>query len=284
MLMHSNASAAINDELSKMLYDIPAAPGMVMERKKESIEGMVGRDIKTHVALFAFRNQKGINIPPSKIIEFYDNHFESKGFNKSGDSEELSSRYNAPSLVTKGKAYVWSQGHISYHVPEKGDFIAFWVEQRRSTDMRDSEDTIAKINNLFSNVSNKLGYKYSVPQNIWVGDIGKYIANECFVDRVISLIQHQKSEEGFMGDDGTYMFYFVVFPDHKYALQWRDKTIEDVKKRRPHPNYHEDGGLGLSPVVIDNIVVEYIGDVHDISNSALKEELTHALELLSLQY
>jgi hypothetical protein len=279
-LIVSKTSAAINEELSKMLYDIPAMPGMVAERWEEYAECKLGSGIKEHTSLIVFRNTSDINIPASKIIEFYDRHFESKGFIKWGNSEDLSGRYQGPSLVTKGKAYVWSQGHVTYHVPEKGDFIVFWIHQSRSTETTDSEDTIAKLIDAFSSVSNKFGYKFEVGRDYFTSDITEYLKNECFVERIFCFVKYKETKRSCVGDDGNYSFHLLVFPEHKYALQWKNTILENVKKSEPVFNYYEHRGLGFAPIVIDNIVVNYSGDIFDESNPALREELIQALGCL----
>ncbi len=283
LLTSAFCSAEINTELSKMLYAIPAAPGMQMDRNEDSFKAPISSEIEETVKQIVFRNKEETDVPALSIIAFYDSYLIPKGFKKWGKADSLSSRYQAPSLVTKGNAYIWSQGQISYHVPQSGNFIVFWIEQRREFRVGDSAATIEKLEGIFSKVSNQSKFEYITPESIEVSDWDDYIENECFVDRVITTIKYGEPTPGCVGDDGAYMFYFSVFPTHAHAVQWRNRIIDEIKQKIPTPNYLKDG-LALPPTVIDNIVVEYKGKGWDIANVKLKEQLNGALDLLANQY
>ncbi len=275
-----------------MIYDIPLASGMEFERRKEGIRLPSGNNTKilndsesreNIVYQIACRSKKGTRVPARELVRFYDQHFTALGFRKWGDEDALSGRYQAPSLVTKGEARVWTRGHISYHIPEGGDFIVFWIEQTREPDVLKSSEKIGKLRNAFSHAAKDSGFTYEMPENSEISDWDEYVINECFVHRFISYIDYKEEDVFSMGDDGNFRFYFTVFPTKDHAVQWRDRILQNIADRSPYPNYLRDG-LALAPTVVDNIVVEYKGDTMDVQNPALKLSLVEALKRISEEY
>lgn len=277
------AAAEVNTELSRMLYQIPTPPGMEMERLGDSFSVRSGPDREQNIRQVVLRSKGDQKISALEILEFFDSYFIPKGFNRWGQEEELSGRYQPPSVVTKGNAYIWSQGSIGYHIPQDGNFIVFLVHQTRIYNVRGSEELISKIQNVFKEVSDQLNYKYAVHEQNAVSDWQRYVINECYVTRAASYIEYQEPERGSFGDNGNYRFYFLVFPTREHAIQWRDFELEEIQRRSPYPNYLVDG-LGMPPIVISNILVKYAGEARDAPNAELRDKLTDSLSLVAKEF
>ncbi|MCK5014917.1 MAG: hypothetical protein KAS66_13985 [Candidatus Omnitrophica bacterium] len=273
--------AEINKELSKFIYEIPVMEGMEEYGTSEGRRLRYGEDghFEYAVSTVVFRSKEGINLSATKIMDYYQNHFVSLGFRQWPNLKApLTGRFNSPDLVTKGKAHIRSQGHISFWIPEQGNSITFWIEQRRDFDFRDSLPVLEKIEKSFSIVSNEYSFSFKTSKG-HVSDWPDYLLNECFVERIIAKVVYQKSEGGDLGDDGSYRFYFSIFPTNAHAEQWQKRIIEKVREINPHPNYFKDG-LAFIPFVIDNVAIEYKGEMYDKESIKFRDDLLKELKTI----
>ncbi|MCH7556942.1 MAG: hypothetical protein IIB56_05725 [Planctomycetes bacterium] len=269
----------INEELSRFIYALPVMEGMELVGTPENQKIQSGANIEIAIVIKVLNSKKGENISAEKISKYYYDHFVSLQFRPWQDATTLTGRYQSPDLVTKGSAYIRSQGHIRYWIPKEGNTVTFCLYQRRDFDIRQSQETIDKISKAFEAAAKEFGYIVWVPPNIMVSDWPQYLENECFVDRIHTFVRYKETNRGRgdRGDDGSYMFYFSVFPTARHAEQWRGKIVEEVEKVQRYPNWFKDG-LGLSPVVIKNIVIEYKGRGGDQSAPAFRKRLMEELD------
>jgi len=268
------AFGRINEELSQFLYEIPILEGMeggIVEQQRFPY----GKDGSFEYTIYQkiLRNKEGMNVSAETIFDFYKKHFLSKGFNAwSADLNFRGNRFQAPDLVTKGDAYIRSQGHISIYIPREGNFVSFWIDQRRDFDYQNSQALIDTLAEKMSSVSNSFGFEFMIHENMKVSDWPNYTANECFVERVISGIQYAQPERGSFSDDGSYRFYFSIFPTNEHARQWLNHLMSDNESAHASSRC-----LGFKPMTVGNIVIEYKGDMHDIPNADLKDALVESL-------
>jgi hypothetical protein len=269
-----------NEELSHFIYALPIMEGMELVGSPEQEKMKISNDIEIAIITKVLNRNKGQNISAEKIGKFYYDHFVSLNFKPWQKENVLSGRYLSPRLVTQGEAHIGSEGHVSFWIPKDGNSVTFYLYQRRTFNIRQSQSTIDRITSAFKSAAGEFGYSIVQPQSIMVSDWPIYLENECFVDRIIFSVN--KGE--ISGDRGTsrgtnesYMFYLCIFPTVRHAEQWQNKTVEDVKKSSNYPNWFEDG-LGISPIVIKNIVVEYRGKGGDKADVAFRKMLLEELE------
>jgi hypothetical protein len=102
------------ERLSHFIYLLPVMEGMEVQGRTEQEKYNINDDIEIAITTKVFHSKKGQSISAKDISKFYKNHFTSLDFKPWQDALCLSGTYNAPSIVTKGNAYIWSQGHIIY--------------------------------------------------------------------------------------------------------------------------------------------------------------------------
>ncbi|OHB75985.1 MAG: hypothetical protein A2Z25_14930 [Planctomycetes bacterium RBG_16_55_9] len=267
-----------NEELSRFIYMLPVMEGMELIGKPENHKVKISDFIEIAIVMKVLNSKEGKDISAEKISKYYYEHFTSLRFNPWQDEAALTGRYQAPRLITKGSAYIWSQGHIRFWIPKEGNAITFCLYQRRDFDVRQSQETIDKISRAFETAAKKLGYEFQMSRNNMGSDWPMYLENECFVDSIVIRVKYKETEGGKVerDDDGYYRFYLSVFPTTQHAEQWRHKTIIEVEKVHRYPNWFEDG-LGLSPMVVKNMVIEYKGEVRDQSDPVLRKQLIEEL-------
>lgn len=270
LLPFTLALGRINEDLSRFIYKIPIIEGMegkIVEQQRLPF----GKDgsFEYTIHLKTLRSKEGVTIPAETIFDFYKEHFLSKGFNAWSDDLNFGgNRFQAPNLVTKGDAYIRSQGHISLYIPEEGNFASFWIDQRRDFDYRNSQELIDMLTNRMRSASDSLGFEFRVFENMQISDWPEYTANECFVKRVFVGIQYAQAERGSFSDDGRYTFFFTIFPTKNHAEQWRNHLMgENESKHIASEN------LGFKPMTVGSIVIEYRSSWHDIPNLELKNSL-----------
>jgi len=280
LLPFTLAFGRINEDLSRFLYEIPILEGMeggIVEQQRLPY----GKNGNFEYTIFQkiLRNKEGISVSAETIFDFYKKHLLSKGFNAwSADLNFSGNRFQAPDLVTKGDAYIRSQGHISIYIPREGNFVSFWIDQRRDFDYRNSQTLIDTLTDKMGSVSDSFGFKFMVHENMEVSDWPEYTANECFVERVISGIQYAQPERGRFSDDGSYRFYFSIFPTDGHAEQWLNHLMSDNESE-----HFASRSLGFKPMTVGNIVIEYKGNMHDIPNVDLKGALVEILTELGVR-
>ena len=203
-------------------------------------------------------------------------------------------------------AYIRSEGHISYWIPREGNFISFWIEQRRNFDLRNSEKQLAAISKTFREVSASLGISpvvkahqgeavvhplpmgrtniaittrtpvdSTVSQSRTISNPIGHLINECFVAGVTFSIQYATPQGGCVGDDGMYRFLFSIFPTERHAKQWLNRIEQSTR-----PSSHPPVGLGFAPMHIENVVIEYQRYIYDAPNAPLRDKLVKSLEKL----
>ena len=271
-------SGEINTDLSHFIYAIPVMEGTEWIGTPEEQKWTVGKGIEGAVVIKVLSSKKGVNLSAEQISKYYRDHFVSRKFRPWPKESVLSGTYNAPDLVTKGNAYIRSQGHIQVWIPPDGNSITFCLYQRREFDVRECQGTIDKISKAFEAAAQEFGYTARMPANVTSSDWPEYLENECFVDRTFLSVRYKETDvTSERGDDGSFRFYLSVFPTAAHAGQWRDKIVEQVAKRKPYPNWFQDG-LGFSPTVVENIVVEYKGESRDRSDPAFRKRLVEELK------
>lgn len=274
LLPFTLAFGRINEDLSQFLYEIPILEGMegrIVEQQRLPY----GKDASFEYTIYlkTLRSKEGVTVSAETIFDFYKEHFLSKGFNAWSDELNLrGNRFQAPDLVTKGDAYIRSQGHISLYISKEGDFASLWIAQRRDFDYRNSQELIDMLKNGMSSASDSFGFEFRIFENMQVSDWPRYTANECFVKRVFVGIQYAPSGGGSFSDDGRYDFYFSIFPTPEHAAQWREHLIAKRKSR-----HISSRNLGFEPMTVGNIVIEYRSSWHDIPNLELKNSLVENL-------
>jgi hypothetical protein len=272
-----------NKDLSRFIYALPVMEGMELVGTPENQKMKISDFIETAIVIKVLNSKEGEDISAERIGKYYHDHFVSLQFNPWQDATALDGRYLAPRLKTKGSAYIWSQGYIRFWIPKEGNSITFCIYQRREFDIRQSQETIDEISRAFETAAKKSGYKLDVPRNKMApSDWPKYLENECFVNNVIAFVRYKEIERSRVGigdDDGRYCFYFSVFPTTRHAKQWQHKIVEKVEKIHPYPNWFEDG-LGIPPVVVENIVIEYKGRAGDKSDPEFQKRLIEEISKL----
>lgn len=278
LLSYSMAFSEINESPSRFLYELPVLDGMEGEIVEQQ-RLRYGKDgsFEYVIILKTLRSQEGLNISAEKIFDFYGKHLVSKGFKVwSSNPRSNRKRHQAPDLVTKGSANIRSNGHISVIVPEEGNFVTFWVEQRRDFDFKDSDPLLDRISERVKRVSDSFGFSFNVlePHRIEISDWPEYTSNECFVARIVSHIQYQPKVPGSLSDDGNYTFYYSIFPTAEHADQWRDRLLSNEKEKQidSFPK-----ALEFKAMSIGNIVVEYKQNWHDAQNVELEHALVDTL-------
>ncbi len=273
-----------NKDLSRFIYSIPIMDGMELVGKSAGEKSAISENIEIVTITKVLQNKTGQNIPVEKISKFYYDHFVSLKFRAWQKETALSGHYYAPDLVTQGNAYIRSQGHISFWIPKEGNSITFYLYQRRDFDIRKSQPLLDKIQAAFKIAAGALKYKVTIlPHHTMVSDWPEYLENECFVDRIIVRVSYgEVSGMSDTGDNKSYSFYCSIFPTYEHAKQWRDKIIEEHNKIKTWPDWFVEG-VGISPFVINNIVVEYKGEGFDKDDPEFGKRLLDELNKIEKQ-
>ena len=274
------------ENLSHFIYSIPIMDGLEQIGKPEGDKSAISENIEIAVTANVLQSKTGQNISAEKIGKFYYDHFTSLKFRAWQKETALSGHYYAPDTVTQGNAHIRSQGHISFWIPKEGNSITFYIYQRRDFNISKSLPLLDKIKAAFENTAGVFKYNVMVlPQYTMVSDWPEYLENECFVDRVIINVRYGEVETSGMrdmGDNKSYRFYCSIFPTYEHAKQWRDKIIEEHNRIKRWPDWFVEG-VGMSPVVINNIVVEYKGGVGDKDDPEFGKKLLEEFNKIEKQ-
>ena len=276
----STCFGEVKEELSHFLYHVPVMEGMEIQGRPEEVKNTISDNIEIAIITKVLHSKEGYNISSEEISKFYTDYFVSKGFRARQETSGFSGTFGAPSVSTSGNAHIWSQGRIKYWIPKDGNSITFFIYQRRDFNIRESQPLLDKITAAFETAASEFKYKFTVlPDYTTVSDWPVYLENECFVNRVLVEINYGEIEEsrrtGF-GDNKTYMIYFSVFPTPQHAQQWMDKLIEEHNKEQRWPDWYVSG-LGMSPITIQNVVIEYRGKGNDKSNPDFRKKIMDEL-------
>ncbi len=273
--------AEVNKDLSHFIYSLPIMKGMEIQGKTEEVKYRISDNIEIAVITKVLQSKEGQNISAQKISKFYNDHFVSLDFRARQDASGLSGTYGAPRLVTNGNASIRSEGRIGCWIPKDGNSVTFFIYQRRTFDIRKSKPLLDKIKAAFEIAADAFKYKFTeLPDYTLVSDWPEYLENEYFVDRVLIQVGYEEvspESRRDIGDNKSYMFYCSVFPTFEHAQQWRNRIIEEHNRIQRWPDWFVEG-VGMSPIVVKNIVVEYKGQGFDKDNPDFGKRLIDELK------
>ncbi|MHC4988934.1 MAG: hypothetical protein ACYTFX_10650, partial [Planctomycetota bacterium] len=91
----------------------------------------------------------------------------------------------------------------------------------------------------------------------------------------------EEASRSCMSDNKNYRFCCSVFPTSEHARQWRDKIVEEHDTIRSSPDWFAKG-VGMSPIVVENMVVEYKGEVNDKDDPEFSKRLLEELSKINV--
>lgn len=261
----TGCSDVIGEELAKYVFRIPPMEGMEEIRSSAYNKVPLGKNADFAVIVKCYKVQPSVHISAKTIGKFYHNRFTSVGLIPWQQEDSLACKFIVPSIIKKGDAYVCNQGTIMYWIPEEGNFITFYIEQRRNYFIGETDGILSSIIRVFEECALDYGLTVQKPENITISDWPTYYENESYVDQIVILVQYKEADGGCRGDDGNYMFRLSVYANTLFAEQkYRDISSEDPNKKA-----HDlplKTGLSFPAIVIRNIIIEYTGDLLDEPN------------------
>lgn len=265
-----------SEEVAKYAFRIPTLEGMAELGPPVFDKYSTGKSMVFATITKCFHALPGVHIPAGTISSFYHDHFVSLGLIPWQERDSLTGRFVLPSTVLKGEAHVCSRGMIAYWVPTNGDFVCFNIQQTRDYTIGSSDVLLRSIISAFESAAKDFGFNISQPSNITVSDWPTYYENESFVDDRVLFVQYKNPGFGCMDDDGNYMFRLSVYANSKCAEQ----QFYDMSGGKP--SSRDDAatpkiGLVFPPIVINNVVVQYMGDLLDEPNLEFTASVTRNL-------